>query len=129
MLNFTLDCIFGTLAPLMLWALKILGFGELGPIGGSFAAAWQSAYAGFVLKGLNILTQTAIYSKIMPNFILNCIFRTLAPLMAWALKIIGFGQAGPIGGSFAAGWQRAYAGFVPERAWFGFFQKLGMKWH
>ncbi|OKP12434.1 hypothetical protein PENSUB_1919 [Penicillium subrubescens] len=36
----------GVLALLMPWALEILGFGEFGPIEGSFAAAWQRTYAG-----------------------------------------------------------------------------------
>lgn len=41
----------GILAALMPWVLEILGFGGLGPIDGSFAAAWQSKYAGYVPKG------------------------------------------------------------------------------
>ncbi|KAF2995940.1 hypothetical protein E8E15_000298 [Penicillium rubens] len=53
----------------------------------------------------------------------------LALLTPWALEIIGFGDLGPIEGSFAAAWQRQYAGYVPKRALFGYFQRLGMKWH
>ncbi|KAL5376134.1 hypothetical protein DPSP01_010726 [Paraphaeosphaeria sporulosa] len=34
-----------------LWVLVALGFAELGPVEGSFAAAWQSRYAGSVPKG------------------------------------------------------------------------------
>ncbi|KAL4869117.1 hypothetical protein BDV12DRAFT_168292 [Aspergillus spectabilis] len=41
----------GILAILMPWMLEILGFGELGPIKGPFAAGWQSRYAGYVPKG------------------------------------------------------------------------------
>lgn len=41
----------GILAILVPSALEILGFSELGPIEGSFAAAWQSRYAGYVPKG------------------------------------------------------------------------------
>ncbi|KAF1977753.1 hypothetical protein BU23DRAFT_273008 [Bimuria novae-zelandiae CBS 107.79] len=33
------------------WVLEVLGFAELGPIEGSFAAAWQARYAGYVPKG------------------------------------------------------------------------------
>ncbi|KAJ5481461.1 hypothetical protein N7475_000273 [Penicillium sp. IBT 31633x] len=47
------------------------------------------------------------------------IFALLTP---WALEIIGFGDLGPIEGSFAAAWQRQYAGYVPKRALFGFFR-------
>ncbi|GLI81960.1 hypothetical protein PoHVEF18_010357 [Penicillium ochrochloron] len=42
----------GVLALLMPWALEILGFGELGPIEGSFAAAWQRTYAGIDSIGI-----------------------------------------------------------------------------
>ncbi|KAL4803791.1 hypothetical protein BDV18DRAFT_144444 [Aspergillus unguis] len=55
-------------------------------------------------------------------------FGVLAILMPWALEALGFGELGPIEGSFAAGWQRMYGGWVPKRALFGFFQRLGMKW-
>ena len=41
----------GILAILVPSALEILGFSELGPIEGSFAAAWQSRYAGYVPRG------------------------------------------------------------------------------
>ncbi|KAJ5543318.1 hypothetical protein N7535_005746 [Penicillium sp. DV-2018c] len=53
----------------------------------------------------------------------------LALLTPWALEILGFGDLGPIPGSFAAAWQRTYAGYVPKKALFGYFQRLGMKWH
>jgi len=33
------------------WALEALGFAELGPVEGSWAAAWQSTYAGSVEAG------------------------------------------------------------------------------
>jgi len=33
-------------------------------------------------------------------------------------------------GTFAAWWQRTYAGLVPKGSLFSFFQRLGMtKWH
>jgi hypothetical protein len=33
-------------------------------------------------------------------------------------------------GTFASWWQSAYAGLVPKRSLFSFFQRLGMvKWH
>jgi hypothetical protein len=33
------------------WAIEALGFAELGPLEGSFAAWWQARYAGYVPKG------------------------------------------------------------------------------
>ncbi|KAJ5972063.1 uncharacterized protein N7479_001981 [Penicillium vulpinum] len=56
-------------------------------------------------------------------------FGILALLTPLALEVLGFGELGPIAGSFAATWQRTYAGYVPKNALFGYFQKLGMKWH
>ncbi|KAJ5249177.1 hypothetical protein N7468_000628 [Penicillium chermesinum] len=53
----------------------------------------------------------------------------LALLMPPVLEILGFGELGPIEGSFAAAWQRQFAGEVPKKALFGYFQRLGMKWH
>lgn len=53
----------------------------------------------------------------------------LAILMPWALEILGFGDLGPIEGSFAALWQSRYAGYVPKKSLFGYFQRLGLKWH
>ncbi|KGO37799.1 hypothetical protein PEX1_090460 [Penicillium expansum] len=53
----------------------------------------------------------------------------LALLTPWALEVLGFGELGPIEGSFAAAWQRTHAGYVPRNALFGYFQRLGMKRH
>ncbi|KAJ5100778.1 hypothetical protein N7456_006969 [Penicillium angulare] len=43
--------------------------------------------------------------------------------------IIGFGDLGLIEGSYAVAWQRQYAEYVLKKALFGYFQRLGMKWH
>ncbi|RDL37478.1 Uncharacterized protein BP5553_04911 [Venustampulla echinocandica] len=40
----------GILAILMPWVLEVLGFAELGPVEGSFAAWWQSTYRGYVTQ-------------------------------------------------------------------------------
>ncbi|KIL66900.1 hypothetical protein M378DRAFT_160444 [Amanita muscaria Koide BX008] len=41
----------GILVILLPWAIEVLGFGELGPTEGSFAAWWQSTYGGSVPAG------------------------------------------------------------------------------
>ncbi|KAF2841391.1 hypothetical protein M501DRAFT_929871 [Patellaria atrata CBS 101060] len=41
---------FGVLALLLPWVLEAIGFAELGPIEGSWAARWQSTYNGVVPK-------------------------------------------------------------------------------
>jgi len=50
---------------------------------------------------------------------------TLAP---WVIEILGFGELGPIKGSFAALWQSRYAGYVPKGSLFSFFQRLDKVW-
>ncbi|CAM6114915.1 unnamed protein product [Calypogeia fissa] len=41
----------GILVCLAPWAVEVLGFAELGPIEGSFAAWWHARFAGYVPKG------------------------------------------------------------------------------
>lgn len=50
----------------------------------------------------------------------------LAILTPWVIEALGFSELGPVEGSFAAAWQRLYAGFVPKGSLFSFFQRLGM---
>lgn len=41
----------GILVLLVPWVIEAIGFAELGPVQGSYAAAWQSRYLGYVPKG------------------------------------------------------------------------------
>jgi len=41
----------GILVILLPWVIEALGFAELGPVEGSFAAWWQARYLGYVPKG------------------------------------------------------------------------------
>lgn len=68
----------------------------------------------------------------------------LVLIAPWAVEALGFGELGPIAGtfpresfeimcadlidSFAAVWQRTYAGFIPKGSLFSFLQRLGMVW-
>ncbi|PSN69063.1 hypothetical protein BS50DRAFT_572248 [Corynespora cassiicola Philippines] len=52
----------------------------------------------------------------------------LALMAPWAIEALGFGELGPIEGSFASWWQARYAGTVPKGSLFSFFQRLGMTW-
>ncbi|KAF2689528.1 hypothetical protein K458DRAFT_427671 [Lentithecium fluviatile CBS 122367] len=47
----------------------------------------------------------------------------------WAIEALGFGELGPIEGTFAAAWQSRYAGYVPKGSLFSFFQRLGITYH
>jgi len=49
----------------------------------------------------------------------------LAILTPWAISALGFGELGPVEGSFAAWWQSTYP-LVPYGSLFSFLQKLGM---
>ncbi|CZT02741.1 related to lincomycin-condensing protein lmbA [Rhynchosporium agropyri] len=51
----------------------------------------------------------------------------LVLVMPWAVEALGFGELGPIEGSFAALWQAAFPD-VPAGSWFAFFQRMGMVW-
>ncbi|KAE8390732.1 hypothetical protein BDV23DRAFT_154758 [Aspergillus alliaceus] len=63
-----------------------------------------------------------------PIFVTILALGVLAVLTPWVIEILGFGELGPIEGSFAASWQRIYAGYVPKGSLFSFFQRLGMIW-
>jgi hypothetical protein len=68
------------------------------------------------------------FSREHPIFVTILALGVLAILTPWVIEVLGFGELGPIEGSFAALWQRAYAGYVPKRSLFSFFQRLGMVW-
>ncbi|PYH87804.1 hypothetical protein BO71DRAFT_162376 [Aspergillus ellipticus CBS 707.79] len=53
----------------------------------------------------------------------------VAVLLPWVLGMLGFGEMGPVAGTFAARWQAAHRGYLPKGALFSSFQRLGMKWH
>lgn len=112
------------------------------------AESWTEAIATALLHGLenaiktgaqmakaasDALTQAedaAIgFAKEHPAYATLIALGILAALMPWALEILGFGELGPIEGSFAAVWQSRYAAYVPKGSLFGYFQRLGMKWH
>ncbi|KAJ5169657.1 uncharacterized protein N7500_002440 [Penicillium coprophilum] len=109
---------------------------------------WSDAIAQAILRGLEnaikagtdmarVASDAAAQSKnaavgfatdhpVYATLIAMGILALLTPL---ALEMLGFAESGPIAGSFAAAWQRTYAGYVPKNALFGYFQRLGMKWH
>ncbi|KIW95157.1 uncharacterized protein Z519_03741 [Cladophialophora bantiana CBS 173.52] len=51
----------------------------------------------------------------------------LVYLAPWVIEALGFGELGPIEGSFAAFWQSTFPD-VEAGSWFAWFQRLGMKW-
>ncbi|KAF2798924.1 hypothetical protein K505DRAFT_189854, partial [Melanomma pulvis-pyrius CBS 109.77] len=88
---------------------------KLGPaLKEAYDKAWEAARGieGFVQEHPVFCTVIALGVLVM-----------IAP---WAIEALGFGELGPIEGSFAALWQARYAGYVPKGSLFSFFQRLGM---
>ncbi|KAL7927950.1 hypothetical protein ACQKWADRAFT_278315 [Trichoderma austrokoningii] len=52
----------------------------------------------------------------------------LVVLSPYVLELLGFGELGPIAGTFASWWESTYAGYIPAGSMFSFFQRLGMIW-
>ncbi|KAL2134921.1 hypothetical protein VTI74DRAFT_10413 [Chaetomium olivicolor] len=52
----------------------------------------------------------------------------LARLVPVLVRVLGFGELGPVEGSFAAWWQRLYGGYVPKGSLWSFLQRMGMTW-
>ncbi|OWY57060.1 hypothetical protein AA0119_g9687 [Alternaria tenuissima] len=92
---------------------------RLGPtIRSAYHRAWEAAQSieGFVIEHPVMCTVIAL--------------GVLAVVAPWVLEALGFAELGPVQGTFASWWQSAYAGLVPKRSLFSFFQRLGMvKWH
>ncbi|ERF76607.1 hypothetical protein EPUS_04427 [Endocarpon pusillum Z07020] len=51
----------------------------------------------------------------------------LVLLAPWAVEALGFGELGPIEGSFAAWWQSTFPD-VEAGSFFSYLQRLGMRW-
>ena len=90
--------------------------------GTEMAQAAADAAAKSMNAAIEFATEHPIYATLIALGI-------LALLTPGALGFLGFGELGPIEGSWAAAWQSRYAGYVLKRALFTYFQRLGMKWH
>lgn len=110
-------------------------------------AGWTESLALAILRGLENAIETGAqvaeaaskalaratseafeFSREHPIFVTILALGVLAILTPWVIEVLGFGELGPIEGSFAASWQRTYAGYVPKRSLFSFFQRVGMVW-
>ncbi|KIM35797.1 hypothetical protein M413DRAFT_79042 [Hebeloma cylindrosporum] len=66
------------------------------------------------------------FAKDHPLFVALVALGILVILAPWAVRALGFGELGPVKGSFAAWWQSTYAGYVLAGSLFSFLQRLGM---
>lgn len=101
-------------------AESILHFLENAIRGGAkMAKAAADALARAAQEAYDFARNHPIYATILALGVL----RLLAP---WVLRLLGFGELGPVADSFAAWWQSLYAGDVPKGSLFSFFQRLGI---
>ncbi|KAL4745728.1 hypothetical protein BDW72DRAFT_186168 [Aspergillus terricola var. indicus] len=90
--------------------------------GAKMAKATADAVAQAKEAAVGFATEHPVYAMLIA-------LGVLAVLTPWVLEVLGFGELGPIEGYFAARWQSVYEAYVPKGALFGYFQRLGMKWH
>lgn len=69
------------------------------------------------------------FAKEHPAYATLIALGILFSLLPWVLEALGFAAEGVVAGSWAARWQQIYEGYVPRGALFGYFQRLGAKWH
>jgi len=92
--------------------------------GAPMGQAMKDAYD----KAAQVIEEVFQFAKDHPVFVSLIALGILVVLAPWAITALGFGELGPIEGTFAALWQSTYGGFVPARSLFAFFQRLGMVW-
>lgn len=89
----------------------------------------RAKMADAVSQAVQTATEAAVgFAKEHPVYCTLIALGVLAILMPWVIEALGFGELGPIEGSFAAFWQRMYGGYVPKNSLFSYFQRLGMIW-
>jgi len=79
-------------------------------------------------KAAQVVAGVWEFAKEHPVFCAVVVLGILVILAPWAIEALGFGELGPIEGTFAAWWQSTYEGSVPAGSLFSFFQRLGMVW-
>ncbi|OLN87069.1 hypothetical protein CCHL11_06479 [Colletotrichum chlorophyti] len=66
------------------------------------------------------------FAKEHPVFVTVVALGILVIIAPWVMEALGFGEFGPVAGTFASWWQARYAGLVPKGSLFSFLQRLGM---
>lgn len=90
----------------------------------------SAALARPAADALKKATDAAIdFKKEHPVYTTLIALGILFVLLPWVLEVLGFTETGVTLGSWAARWQRTYRGYVPKGALFGYFQRMGAKWH
>lgn len=89
-----------------------------------------AALARPAADALKKATDAAIdFKKEHPVYATLIALGILFVLLPWVLEVLGFTESGVAVGSWAARWQHTYEGYVPKGALFGYFQRMGAKWH
>ncbi|XTI88947.1 hypothetical protein V2W45_1235449 [Cenococcum geophilum] len=93
---------------------------EMGP---AVKAAYEKAVAA-----VNEVNEWAEAHPEMAAVVVTLIaLGVLALMIPWLMAYLGFAEEGIIEGSWAAGWQATYRGFVPKGSLFSYLQRLGTK--
>lgn len=92
--------------------------------GKAMAGAMKEAYDKAAAIASDFVHKNPVLTAVIATVVAIGILAILAP---WAVEALGFGELGPIEGSFAAWWQSTFPD-VEAGSWFSYFQRLGMKW-
>ncbi|KAK4249335.1 hypothetical protein C7999DRAFT_12811 [Corynascus novoguineensis] len=100
----------------------------------SWGEALADAYNHAVAFAKQELRELWEYAKAHPYEVAATVLLTVLALGVMVrlvpifVRVLGFGELGPVEGSFAAWWQRLYAGYVPKGSLWSFLQRMGMTW-
>ncbi|OCK73706.1 hypothetical protein K432DRAFT_364519 [Lepidopterella palustris CBS 459.81] len=96
-------------------------------LGEEMGPAMKSAYEKAV-AGVNMVEEWAAEHPEMVAVLVTIIaLGVLAIMTPWLMAWLGFAEEGIVEGSWAAGWQATYRGFVPKGSLFSYLQSLGTK--
>ncbi|TDZ36529.1 hypothetical protein C8035_v008270 [Colletotrichum spinosum] len=86
----------------------------------------------FIREAIDKATKLALaifeWAKDHPVLVSLIALGVLVIIAPWVIEVLGFGELGPVAGTFASWWQARYAGYVSKGALFSFLQSLGMTW-
>ncbi|KAF2723022.1 hypothetical protein K431DRAFT_220646 [Polychaeton citri CBS 116435] len=86
--------------------------------------AMRDAYEKAETAAREFVSEHPVFVEVMATVVAIGILALLVP---WVVEALGFGELGPIAGSFAARWQSTFPN-VEARSFFAFLQRLGMRW-
>jgi len=92
--------------------------------GAEMGGAMKEAYDKANIVVNEFVEEHPVLTAVLITLLAIGVLAILTPIL---LEILGFGELGPIEGSFAARLQSTFPN-VTKGSWFSFFQRLGMTW-